>query len=554
MEIIRINDLENAETLLYDHNREIGRTLPDEDLIPGIRKFIKDGEVLGIVEGNRIVAMLNLYCNNYETLSAYICNVYVLEEYRGKHIAKDLMERAIEICKSRDFKNVKLHVTPDNTPAVKIYRSLGFDFTGNQNASKDYEMTLNFDSQNYKKRLLILGAGNAQLDLIKEAKRLDYYVIVCDYRPNMVGSIIANKYYQVNYMEKDVVIDIAKIEKIDGVISNSEPVMPIVAEISQCLNLPGNTVESVGKLISKSEFRKLQKSCHLYTPKSYIVKDFEKLVELAQKMEYPIIVKPTESSGTRGTTKVDVFDEQILKQIYLECKDYSRDDTVSIEEYVSMKNFRVNESDVFVIGNKFLWDGMTWTDRAEYAPMVPRTYSFPVVMPESKMMKLKNTVESLIREAGITLGEYNVEAYYTKNNDVFVIEINPRQGGNHIPQLIEQYSGVDFTKLLVSTAVNDMSYFRELDTFERTRKYVTHHVVFSKDSGVLDSIYIDESIKPYIKWMEQDIENGSMVHQCRNAFDAIACVNFEFDSCETQEFFVREIEKFIHPILREQDC
>ena len=83
---------------------------------------------------------------------------------------------------------------------------------------------------------------------------------------------------------------------------------------------------------------------------------------------------------------------------------------------------------------------------------------------------------------------------------------------------------------------------------------MTHHVVFSKDSGVLDSIYIDESIKPYIKWMEQDIENGSMVHQCRNAFDAIACVNFEFDSCETQEFFVREIEKFIHPILREQDC
>ena len=124
MKIVRINDLNNAEELLYNHNREIGRTMPENELRAGIRKFIKNGEVLGYVTENGIIAMLNLYCNNYETLSAYICNVYVLKEYRGNHYSEDLLCEAIKICKQRKFENIRLHVSVENAPAVSIYKKL----------------------------------------------------------------------------------------------------------------------------------------------------------------------------------------------------------------------------------------------------------------------------------------------------------------------------------------------------------------------------------------------------------------------------------------------
>ena len=131
MEIVRINDLDNAKELLYNHNKEIGRTLTDEELRNGIDKFLTFGNVLGFINNNRIVAMINLYCNNLETLNAYICNLYVLDDYRRKHLGKKLVDSAINIARKREFKNIYLHVFKNNHAAIKLYESFGFVFTGN---------------------------------------------------------------------------------------------------------------------------------------------------------------------------------------------------------------------------------------------------------------------------------------------------------------------------------------------------------------------------------------------------------------------------------------
>lgn len=550
MKIIRINDLGNAEKLLYEHNRKIGRKLSDDELIVGVRKFIKNGEVLGIVENDHIIAMINLYCNNYETLSAYLCNVYVLEEYRGHHIAKRMIEHAISICRARDFKFIRLHVAPDNLPAVKTYSSLGFVFTGMQNDIHDYEMCLDLNHNNLKKRLLVLGAGNAQLNLICEAKKMNYYVIVCDNRPDMVGSRIANKYYQVNYMDCDSVFEIAQKEGIDGVISNSEPAMPIVAEIAQKLNLRGTSVSSVNTLISKAKFRALQKKMGVFSPAYYVVDDVDTLLLRASEISFPIIIKPTESCGTQGTTRLDVFDEQNIRDAFEICKTFSRNESVTIEQYVEMNNLRVNDVDVFVCGEEFIWDGWLWEDRAVDAPMLPMTEIFPMELSKEKKQKIEDTVKKLLQGADVTFGEYNVETYFTKDDDVFVIEMNPRQAGNYIPQLIEQHTGVNLCRLLVSTAVNDMSYFNELKSFVRTNNFVTLQVVFSKKTGIMESLYIDPEVKKYVQWINQSVLPGEVVKKGRNAFDAVAFVNLQFDTYENQHKYTDEIEKYIYPIVK----
>lgn len=547
-EVLRINDLKNAEQLLIDHNKEIGRDLKEEELIAGVNKFLTKGEVLGFVENDHVLAMLNLYCYMYETLEAYICNVYVLEEYRGRHFAEKMMRKAIEICKNKRFKSIHLHVSESNAPAVALYKKLGFFFTDGYR-EMDREMVLIIEDNATNKKLMILGAGGAQLNLIKESKALGYTTIVCDMRPEMEGSKLADKYYQIDYMDLDGVYTIAVQESIDGIISNSEPAMINVAYISQKLNLIGNSVETIESLVSKSEFRNIQRKAGVFAPDHYVVRSYKELLEKAQIIQYPIIIKPTESCGTQGTTRIDAYDEEIIINTYDLCKEYSRNDFVSIEQYIPMSCLRVNDIDVVVIGDDIIWDGWLWEDRSKDTPMLPETEIFPMALPENKKEKIKNVIEKIIKTAGIRHGEYNVETYFTDKDEVFVIEMNPRQAGNYIPQLIEQHTGVNLCKLLVSTSVGDMTYFNELKSFERECNYVTLQVVFAKECGILSDIFISPEIKPYIKWIDQIIQIGDEIIEGANAFDAIAFIDMQFDTYERQHYFTDDIEKYIYPIV-----
>jgi len=99
------------------------------------------------LDENHIIAFLMLYCNNYETLEAYICNVYVLEKYRGIGLSKQILESAIEICANNKFKKIKLHVAYNNTVAISLYKKYGFMANGIKydNKEKQSEMVKNID-------------------------------------------------------------------------------------------------------------------------------------------------------------------------------------------------------------------------------------------------------------------------------------------------------------------------------------------------------------------------------------------------------------------------
>ncbi len=101
------------------------------ELESSIEKFLKYGNIIGIVIDDKLVAMLNLYCNNYETKEAYICNVHVINEYRRKGLARNLLKRAYRMCKDNGFLKIILHVAVNNDKAINLYLSEGFLFTGN---------------------------------------------------------------------------------------------------------------------------------------------------------------------------------------------------------------------------------------------------------------------------------------------------------------------------------------------------------------------------------------------------------------------------------------
>ena len=400
-----------------------------------------------------------------------------------------------------------------------------------------------------KKRLLVLGAGEAQLQIIRTAKKLNIYTIVCDNRSELEGSKIADKYYNIDYMSRKDIIEIARIEEIDGVISNSEPAMHNVAWVSSELNLPGNSEKSIELLTSKIEFRKLQESAGEYFPKSFLVDTKDKLWKAVEEIGYPFVIKPMLSSGTRGTTVVEYFDLDLIENAYFQCSRFSRNKIVVVEEYVKMNSLVAYDAEIFVHGNEILWDGMYASIRDCDAPMIPVMESLPLGLPKHKELLVKESITNLIRHAGIVLGEYNAETYFTEEEKVFVIEINPRQGGNHIPELVYEHSGIDFTALLCTSAVGDNDRFNEVKNKTRDFSYVTMYVVFSKFDGIYKGTELSDEIMPFVRWYQDNAEIGTEIHKKENAGDALAYVRMEFETIEQQKMYMNNVGKHIKPMI-----
>ena len=411
-------------------------------------------------------------------------------------------------------------------------------------------MTENQTALKEAKRILILGAAADQVSLIVKSKELGYYVIVCDRTTTNPGLKYADKHYQTDYMDKDAVLEVAEKERIDGVISNSEAAMVNVAYVSEALSLRGNTPDSVRSLGEKNLFRKLQTKAGVYAPKQADVRSAEEALAEIRHMTLPVLVKPCRCSASRGVARIDKADRKQIEEAFAKASEQSWNGEVSVEEFVGMPSMTVIEGDIFVYDGKILWDGLFNDLRSRHAPMVPMIDISPLVLPDDRYAAMQDTVTRIVETSGIRFGAFNIEMYFTSGNELFVIEINTRQGGIGVPKFIEQYTGLDYSKLLVSLSVDDYSYCNSLDRYRfPVLKNIARFSVFGRKDGTYEGLYISDDLKQYVTDVEHCIDKGETVTGCKNGTDAVARVDLQFDSYDTMSRYVFSIEDYIYPII-----
>ena len=266
-------------------------------------------------------------------------------------------------------------------------------------------------------------------------------------------------------------------------------------------------------------------------------------------MQNPFVVKPVASSGSRGTTKVLSYDAEELKEIFKINAGYSRDNCCVIEEYVDMPSLTTIEGDLFVLGKEILWDGLFFTTRSAKRPELPMTYSIPLKIDLLKRIEIQNILSKILDAADFVFGELNVEMYFTKDNRLFVIELNPRQGGAGIPSFVFRHSGIDLHRLLVTTAVNDDRYFTALKQFDRECHYISRHCVFTHTAGVYKGISCSPTIKSFVTNIEERISCGDTVEVSGDGTNVLAYIDLEFESYELQHQYCDNLENHIKPII-----
>ena len=394
------------------------------------------------------------------------------------------------------------------------------------------------------KTIMIIGAGISQVPLLKAAKREGYHTVVCDIDPKASGVGLADEYCKVSTKDRFALYEVAKNKHIDGVVANSEYAMCDVAYIANTMGLVGNSESAVSILSSKSKFRELQKKAGLFAP-DYVCGDSIEILK-GGALNFPVIIKPDQSSGTRGTVMVRASDEyHMIKRNVMACAKISRNARVVVEEYVPEPERITVEGEIFVHKGEILWDGLFSTIRSETAAMIPMTYVFPLYEEEKRVIKLKEALRKAFCAANIVHGEYNIELYFTDNEEPFIIEINPRQGGNELPRYVQEHCGIDYYRLLVTTSMGDDAYWDSLKNFKRENNYITHHVLYPRAKGRFKGLRIDGSLLDRVFNTQLDSNVGEQVQNTVDGSSSIGYVDLAFSDVEEQMKVSSHLEELI---------
>ncbi len=385
--------------------------------------------------------------------------------------------------------------------------------------------------------------------VLKEAKELDYRTVFCGEEVNEATAAESDAYYKIPWSHTEKLIHIGRKERIDGVIGLCDKAMIPVSRIAEALGLPGNSVTSMERMLSKNAFRSLQEEAGVFSPRHTIVKPGDSLQSIAADFQFPVIVKPLLSSSSFGMTVLQNRDG--MEEAFQTASEQSRNGEVCFEEYIQQNSLRIIEADVFVLNDDIIWDGIRYCYRLERAPLRPCYDVYPVHLTSGENTEFRHTVAMVLKTAGVKLGEYNVEGFFTKEGRFFIVEINPRQAGHYNPQDICLYCGVNLTRLLITTACGDISYYQYLKSFSRTSNPILSYSVFSMKEGILDHIHIDDSLLPKLKAYRflHGQKEGDRVKDIHTAVRPILKAVFQFESEAELESYRTHIEGLVYPVL-----
>ena len=393
------------------------------------------------------------------------------------------------------------------------------------------------------KNLLLLGGSSQQVVAIETAKRLGYYTILCDYLPDNPGQYHADKFYSVSTTDKEAVLEIAEKESIDGVIAfASDPAAPTAAYVAENLNLPTNPLKSVEILCNKDRFRRFLADNGFNCPMSIGYCDLNEAkndIE-SDKFKFPIIIKPVDSSGSKGVTVLHEKDD--LENAIKFASSFSRSSRIIVEEFIEKKHQYLVGGDIFVNNGKVtIWGLMNCHRDNNVNPLVPVGKSYPANISESDLENVKNTLQNLVDKLGIRFGAMNVELIIDQNDRVFLIDVGPRNGGNMIPDLLGMIFNVDVVELSVRAAVGEML---GNGIYHSIPYYATHNLHSSKN-GRLKTIHYDEQIERFIVKKCIYKRKGDAVEFFDNASKAIGIIFLKFESNIQMLSILQHINEYI---------
>ncbi|WP_019680555.1 ATP-grasp domain-containing protein, partial [Ruminococcus flavefaciens] len=275
------------------------------------------------------------------------------------------------------------------------------------------------------KKLMILGGSAFIIPVIKKAQELGCYVITCDYLPDNTAHKYSDEYCNVSVIDKEAVLEAAKKHEIDGIISFAcDPGVASAAYAAEKLGLPfQGPYESVRILQDKGLFRKFLTDNGFNCPHSKSYDDKKAPLDDIDFFDWPVIVKPVDSAGSKGVTRVD--DPNKLPEAIEIALEAGHNGHFIIEDFITFKGFHA-DGDFFTVDGKIVFGPFAdqLFDKDAVNPYTPAMLIWPATMDEADDKALHDDIQRLMYALNMKTGIYNIEACIGANGKPYIMEVS----------------------------------------------------------------------------------------------------------------------------------
>ncbi|SHI40385.1 ATP-binding protein [Bacteroides stercorirosoris] len=399
------------------------------------------------------------------------------------------------------------------------------------------------------KKILLLGGSAQQVVAIETAKEMGYYTVLCDYLPDNPGRYVADKYYNISTTDIDAVYDAALSEGVDGILAYaSDPAAFPASIVAERLGLPTNPSVSVEILGVKHKFRNFLRTHDFACPQVYTFhpsQSLDAVMTAIKNFNFPIVVKPTDSSGSKGVTMLDNSNELGAAVAYADI--YSRNKILIIEEFITRGFPAVIGGDIFVWDGKIvLYGEMACLRGGDGKGLIPIGKRRPGGLNAFQERRIHEELQRLISLLDIRFGELNIEVLLDKDDDIYFLEVGPRAGGNMIPLQLSDIFGVDLVKANVVAAMGSDP---GLHVKNNTGCYMTY-VLHSSIDGVYDRIDFADEILPYIYRKVLYKKRGDRVEAFDGAGKALGIIFLRSDTATRMNWLCERMDELIKVKLK----
>ena len=396
---------------------------------------------------------------------------------------------------------------------------------------------------------MLLGGLRYLLPVIEAAHRQGYYVITADYLPNNIAHRYSDEYVNVSIVDKDAVLKAAKEHEIDGIISFAvDPGVVSAAYVQEHMHLPQmGSYKSVCILQNKDRLRRFLTKNGFNVPaaKAYSSKQ-EAMEDKGWIPSFPMIVKPTDSAGSKGVTRIDSYEayEAALDEAF----DKSISGHVIVEEFIEKAGCS-SDTDCFLLDGqlRFVSFNAQRFDEKAFNPYTPAAYSWPSTFTGEQEAYLTSELQRLLSLLKMNTSVFNIETRIGTNGKPYIMECTPRGGGNRLCEILRYATGVDMITAQVRAAVGDM-----VDKIEQ-KPYDGHWaeiILHANTDGRFVELRVAEPYSSHVVETDLWVKEGDHVNEFKGANDAIGTLVMKFPTEKELEYALAHLSNWMHVVVQ----
>lgn len=374
----------------------------------------------------------------------------------------------------------------------------------------------------------MLGGGFLQCFVIRKAQELGYRVLVLDAYENAMGFKIVGKdnYAVINIVDEESCLKYAQEHHVDGVLTAATDFSVLtMSRIAEEMHLPGINYAAAKRIKNKAEVRKCLFDAKADdTGYSFQIDSMEQIPEILPQVQFPVMMKPVDGSGSRGASKVEKAED------FAKACEFAMAGSIShravAEPFVDGKEYGVES---FVDNGVIHVMGVMQKDMTLPPYYAELGHAITSGLSDEMENKIKECVRKALVALGVNHGSVNMDLLITEKGDVHIVDVGARMGGNLIgSHIIPMGTGIEYMANMIRAAVGDPTDF----TPANTPKPVATKLLALNPGKVKELPDFDAIAKQYDVTIEHHLHLGDVIKEYHTNLDGCGYIVATADTVE----------------------